>query len=115
MEPLLSRLRSQGTWMLELRRDEVVKVDAPTTLQVIEGRAWITIDGEPDDWFVAAGERFVIEPGQLALVQADPTCSLAVLPAAVRLRTTGSQAQPVQPAWAVLRSALRGWPTRLSA
>lgn len=41
-------------------------------LECIEGAVWLTLEGEPEDYLLAAGERKRIERGGLALVEGNP-------------------------------------------
>jgi hypothetical protein len=40
------------------------------TLNVLQGRVWVTIEGSPDDYWLAAGDSFVVEPGKLVVIEA---------------------------------------------
>jgi hypothetical protein len=41
------------------------------SLHMISGSAWITVEGEPDDHRLSAGEMLNIPPGRLVVVEAD--------------------------------------------
>ena len=40
------------------------------TLNVVRGRVWVTIEGSPDDYWLGAGDTFIVEPGKLVVVEA---------------------------------------------
>ena len=56
----------------ELAPGEVVGLngDGRSRLRMLEGRAWITEESRPDDWFVEAGQSLV--PGRGARAVAKP-------------------------------------------
>jgi len=39
-------------------------------LNVLQGRVWLTIEGSPDDYWLGAGDTFVVEPGKLVVIEA---------------------------------------------
>jgi hypothetical protein len=41
------------------------------TLQIVNGSAWITIEGEPHDYWLATGDTLDIRPGRLVVVEAN--------------------------------------------
>ena len=69
-------------------------VEADTEFTVAGGRVWITVEGEPHDWFLGPGERFVAPRGRRTVVQADPQCVIGM--------RAGARA--------ALRALLRAWP-----
>lgn len=46
---------------------------APKQLEVLRGRAWVTICGEPEDRFPSRGERVALSAGSEVLVSGDST------------------------------------------
>jgi hypothetical protein len=40
------------------------------TLQIVNGSAWITIEGEPHDYWLSAGDTLDVNPGRLVVVEA---------------------------------------------
>jgi hypothetical protein len=40
-------------------------------LQIVNGSAWITIEGEPDDYWLSSGDTLELRPGRLVVVEAD--------------------------------------------
>jgi hypothetical protein len=40
------------------------------SLSVVRGRVWVTVEGSPDDYWLGAGDTFVVEPGKLVVVEA---------------------------------------------
>jgi hypothetical protein len=77
-----------------LAERDALTVEAGTEFTVAGGRAWITVEGEPNDWFVGPGERFVAPRGRRTVVQADPQCVIGM--------RAGARA--------ALRALLRAWP-----
>jgi hypothetical protein len=60
-------------------------------LECTEGVVWLTLEGEPEDYLLAAGERMRIGRGGLALVEGNPAGAIRLIDAsswAVR-RTSG--------------------------
>src|SRR5690606_10360171 len=52
----------------EHRRLELL---APKRLEVLRGRAWVTVSGEPEDRFPARGERVALSAGSEVLVSGN--------------------------------------------
>lgn len=52
--------------MFELDGNQAVFWESPTpqSLQVLQGLLWLTVEGEPGDHWLRAGETFEIRPGQ---------------------------------------------------
>jgi len=46
-------------------------VKAGATLAVLAGRLWITLDDDPDDHFVAAGQRWTADRAGRCVLQGD--------------------------------------------
>lgn len=63
-----------GTSFSRLEHQAVVRLDAPGRLQVLRGRAWVTVNGQPRDWFLVAGRTMELRERQQLIVQADPQC-----------------------------------------
>lgn len=53
----------------------------PRRLRLLQGLAWITVDGDPDDHWLLAGEALTLPPGRRALVQAEAASSFQILAA----------------------------------
>lgn len=53
-------------------------------LECIEGAVWLTLEGEPEDYLLAAGERKRIERGGLALVEGNPAGAIRLIGAKSR-------------------------------
>lgn len=53
-----------------LQTEEVVRVGGSARLRVAHGTVWLTIDGKPDDHMLRPGDRFTLERGDRALLQA---------------------------------------------
>lgn len=47
-----------------------IKLTKPCVLQVATGRLWITQSGDPNDYFVDAGEELVLTPGKAVVLEA---------------------------------------------
>lgn len=78
MSNLVDRLDVAGVIKLDLIGPETLELRHPLSFTVERGRAWVTVLGEPDDWFVCAGEVFTAPAGRIAWIQADPECRLSV-------------------------------------
>ena len=61
---------------LALEHGDTFTIRKPISLTVTRGRAWITVEGEPDDLFLCAGECFTSPRRRLTVVQADPRCTI---------------------------------------
>jgi len=51
------------------------------TLQVASGKVWVTVEGSPDDHWLAAGETLSVAAGRLIVIEADKQDSSVNLPA----------------------------------
>ena len=40
------------------------------TLNVLRGRLWLTVEGSADDYWLAAGDSFTVEPDKLVVIEA---------------------------------------------
>jgi hypothetical protein len=67
-----------GTFQFDLTDSAPRSLRGPLELRVVAGRAWITVSGDSDDWFLAPGERFAIAAGRHATLSGDPACRIAV-------------------------------------
>jgi hypothetical protein len=64
---------------LRLPTDRFAHLDGSACLRVTQGTLWLTIDGEPDDRLLAAGDRFALPAHAHALLQAlDAPAQLTV-------------------------------------
>jgi hypothetical protein len=65
-------LLTTGRAQMELADDEVVHLgDAcESTIEVLEGFAWITIDGDRQDLVLGAGETYVVDTSDKVIVSA---------------------------------------------
>jgi hypothetical protein len=50
------------------------------TLHVTNGRVWITVEGERDDYWLQAGESITVDAGRLIVIEADKVDSRVNLP-----------------------------------
>jgi hypothetical protein len=55
---------------LHLPTDRFARLDGAACLRVTQGLLWLTIDGEPDDRLLSAGDRIALPADAQALVQA---------------------------------------------
>lgn len=55
------------------RESRRLRIAAPVRLEVLRGRAWVTVDGEHEDRFPARGEHLALPVGANALVSGDST------------------------------------------
>jgi Protein of unknown function (DUF2917) len=74
LDPILS---DSGTFYFRFRDGKLATVRGPLEFKVVSGRAWVTIEGEPDDWFVGPGESFSVPAGRSTVIEADPDCVLS--------------------------------------
>ena len=51
-------------------------------LECTEGLVWLTLEGEPDDYFLAKGERVRVKGGGLALIEGYPSGAIRLAGAA---------------------------------
>jgi Protein of unknown function (DUF2917) len=81
---------------LNLAPNRFAHLDGAACLRVTQGRLWLTIDGEPDDRVLEAGDRIALPPKAHALAQALGAPTIFTV-------------QPRVPARLDLRAALRRW------
>jgi quercetin dioxygenase-like cupin family protein len=55
---------------LQLPPNRFAHLDGSASLRVTQGTLWLTIDGEPDDRMLAAGDRIALPAHAHALLQA---------------------------------------------
>lgn len=48
-------------------------------LECTEGTVWLTVEGQPDDFMLAKGERLRIENDGLALVEGNPSGTIRLI------------------------------------
>jgi hypothetical protein len=64
---------------LQLSTDRFAHLDGSACLRVTQGTLWLTIDGEPDDRLLAAGDGLTLPARSHALLQAlDAPAQLTV-------------------------------------
>ncbi|MFT3804681.1 MAG: DUF2917 domain-containing protein [Burkholderiaceae bacterium] len=78
MNTLQRRLRTEGVLELALADGDTFTIRRSITFTVTRGRAWVTVEGEPDDIFVGAGERFTSPRRRRTVFQGDPQCTLTI-------------------------------------
>jgi Protein of unknown function (DUF2917) len=74
LDPILS---DSGTFYFRFRDGKLATVHGPLEFKVVSGRAWVTVEGEPDDWFIRPGESFSVPAGRSTVIEADPDCVLS--------------------------------------
>ena len=68
---------------MRLPTNGLARVHGFARLRVLRGMLWLTIDGEPDDHMLMPGDRFTLDRGANALVQAlSAPASLVIAEAA---------------------------------
>lgn len=87
---------------LKLSTDRFARLDGSACLRVTQGTLWLTIDGEPDDRVLAAGDRLALPARSHALLQALDA------PAQLTVERPEAWWQPLAHAWqaATRRGAL---------
>jgi hypothetical protein len=78
---------------LDLSTDRFAHLDGTACLRVTQGTLWLTIDGEPDDHVLAAGDRLALPAHSHALVQALD------VPARLTVERADAWWQPLSDAW----------------
>lgn len=48
-----------------------LRLSAAGLLHLLQGRLWITIEGQAADWFLAAGESLSLPAGRLIVIECD--------------------------------------------
>lgn len=77
------------------------------TLQIVNGSAWITIEGEPDDYWLSSGDTLELRPGRLVVVEADGTDVALNLGPTTPSGLVAVAAGAAQRAWRSLQLAVR--------
>ncbi len=66
--------------MLWLPAARISRLNGHARLRVTRGLVWLTIDGQLDDHLLAAGDRFVLQRGDHAMLQAlDATAGVEIV------------------------------------
>jgi hypothetical protein len=52
----------------------------PRTVRVLAGRVWLTVEGAPDDHWLAAGDSIAVAAGRLVVLEADRASHIALSP-----------------------------------
>lgn len=79
--------------MLNLSTDRFARLDGAACLRVTQGTLWLTIDGDPDDRVLAAGDRLALPAHAHALLQALDA------PAGLTVERADAWWQPLADAW----------------
>jgi hypothetical protein len=78
------------------------------TLQIVNGSAWITVEGEPDDYWLSSGDALDVRPGRLVVVEAnrgDVVLNIASSTTSPGIWSTA--VRPLQRGWRALLFAFR--------
>src|SRR5580765_3192636 len=69
------------TKVWDLSAGELVRLDGArgTTLRVTRGRLWITLENDPRDIVLAAGDSYTIDRGGLTLIEAQDAAAVCVM------------------------------------
>ena len=69
------------TKVWDLSAGELVRLDGArgTTLRVTRGRLWITLENDPRDIVLAAGDSYTIDRGGLTLIEAQDVSAVCVM------------------------------------
>lgn len=66
--------------MLWLPAARISRLNGPARLRVTRGLVWLTVDGQLDDHLLSAGERFSLQRGDRAMLQAlDATAGVEIV------------------------------------
>ncbi|WP_187272290.1 DUF2917 domain-containing protein [Zeimonas arvi] len=94
--PRAARAMAEDERLLRLAADELasLRIAAVGRIVVLRGRAWVTVDGDPADHFVARGESLALQPGSVARIGGDdPGATL------VRFVPARQATRDAPPAW----------------
>ncbi len=102
------------TKVWDLVAGEIVRLDGArgTTLRVTRGRIWVTLEREPQDFVLEAGDVFTIERGGLTIVEAQGAAAVCVMARHVDERhvlPATSGWRPQAPQWLRTFEAARRW------
>jgi hypothetical protein len=61
---------------------DLMPVQNSAAVVVLRGRIWLTVDGLPDDYFLAAGQRFELAPAMRVMISGEPAASVGIEPMA---------------------------------
>ncbi len=70
---------ANGVIQLAARKPLAFRGARDVEIECTEGTVWLTLEGEPDDYFLTKGERLRIERDGLALVEGNPTGAIRLL------------------------------------
>jgi Protein of unknown function (DUF2917) len=59
---------------------DLATVQGPGTVVVLRGRVWLTLDKQPGDYFLTAGQRWELQPADYAAISGEPLASIRVDP-----------------------------------
>ena len=101
-----------NTLSLAKSRIETLPLGRAQLVECVSGTLWVTVDAQPEDIVLEAGERFVAPAGERTLVYALSDAQLRVGP----LKSAEKAAEPEMAAMGQTRSTARRavpWPGRL--
>ena len=64
--------------VLKNRRTSHLEVEEPARLHVVEGTAYVTLEGDFRDYIVRSGETIVFDHSGLAVIQGFPNASYKI-------------------------------------
>lgn len=93
--------RAEPDMLMRLGRDEqaALLVGPAGRLEVLRGRAWLTIDGESADHFLGRGESLAVAPGCLLHASGDAPGATLLRFAASAPASDGRACVPERAAW----------------
>lgn len=62
---------------------DLLPIQNTAAVVVLRGRIWLTVDGLPEDYFLAAGQRFELTPSMRVMISGEPSASVRIEPLAV--------------------------------
>ena len=90
---LLTSCRDREARTLRLAAPRILSLRgaAGTSVRCVRGRGWITVEGDPADYWINAGEEFRIRAATRVLIEADGCGELLVT---LPCRESGAYASP---------------------
>jgi hypothetical protein len=61
---------------------DLMPIQKCAAVVVLRGRIWLTVDGLPEDYFLAAGQRFELTPAMRVMISGEPSASVRIEPLA---------------------------------
>lgn len=79
-------LKFRRSVVVQLHDGELLPVEA-VWLSVVRGRVWLTQAGDPDDHFIESGQSIRLAAGCLALMSAEGSAQVSLMPAPSRFQS----------------------------